>query len=151
MHLHPGEVTPSPAKELPVSRDAVALARASYQRCQEAPHFFEGFYKRFFDACPTARPMFVNTDFARQHKLLQHAIGLLLAYDHQSRQGPNLLARVADRHGRDDLRIDPAYYDDFLDSLILCAREVDPEFTPDTEAAWREATARGIAYMRSKA
>lgn len=61
------------------------------------------------------------------------------------------LARVADRHQQNDLGIDPSYYDDFLDSLILCAPEVDPEFTPGTEAAWREATAAGIAYMRSKA
>jgi hemoglobin-like flavoprotein len=134
-----------------VSRNAVALAKASYQRCQEDPDFFEAFYRHFFEACPAAQSMFANTDFARQHKLLQHAIGLLLAYDQQPREGPNLLARVAERHGRNDLKVDPAYYDDFLGSLILTAREVDPEFTADTEAAWREATAGGVAYMRSKA
>ena len=130
---------------------AVALAKASYQRCQQASQFFDAFYQRFFETCPTARPMFANTDFARQHKLLQHAIGLLLAYDEQPRQGPNLLTRVAERHGRNDLKVDPSYYDDFLESLILTARELDPEFTADTEAAWREATAAGVAYMKSKA
>jgi hemoglobin-like flavoprotein len=134
-----------------VSTTAVAIAKASYQRCQQAPHFFEGFYQHFFEVCPAARPMFVNTDFARQHKLLQHAIGLLLSYDPQSREGPNLLTRVAERHGRNDLKVDPSYYDDFLEGLILTAREVDPEFTAETAAAWREATAAGIAYMKSKA
>ena len=134
-----------------MSLDAVALAKASYQRCQQAPDFFEIFYQRFFEACPAARPMFVNTDFARQHKLLQHAIGLLLAYDQQPQKGPNLLSRVAERHGRNDLRVDPAYFDDFMRGLIQAAREVDPEFTAETEAAWREATARGIAYMKSQA
>jgi hemoglobin-like flavoprotein len=134
-----------------VSLDAVALAKASYQRCQQAPDFFATFYQRFFEACPVARPMFVNTDFARQHKLLQHAIGLLLAYDQQPKDGPNLLTRVAERHGRDDLKVDPAYFDDFLRSLIQTASELDPEFTPETDAAWREAAAAGIAYMKSKA
>lgn len=134
-----------------MSSNAVALAKASYQRCQQVPHFFEAFYQRFFETCPAARPMFANTDFVRQHKLLQHAIGLLLAYDQQPQRGPNLLARVAERHGRNDLNVDPAYYDDFLASLILTARAVDPEFTSDTEAAWREATAAGLAYMKSKA
>jgi hemoglobin-like flavoprotein len=134
-----------------VSRDAVVLAKASYQRCQQAPHFFESFYRRFFENCPAARPMFVHTDFARQHRLLQHALGLLLSDNQGLDQEPNLLTRVAERHGRNDLKIDPAYYTEFLDSLIQTARELDPEFTGDTEAAWREATAKGIAYMRSKA
>lgn len=130
---------------------AVTLAKASYQRCQEVPRFFEAFYQRFFEACPAARPMFTNTDFSRQHKLLQHAIGLLLAYDEQRAEGPNLLSRVAERHGRNDLKVDPSLYDDFVESLIQTARTVDPQFTAETEVAWREAIARGIAYMRSKA
>jgi hemoglobin-like flavoprotein len=139
-----------PRRNLPVSRHAVAIARASYQRCQQAPNFFEAFYQRFFESCEAARPMFANTDFARQHKLLQHAIGLLFSHDQQPDEEPNLLTRVAERHGRSDLAVNPAFYDDFLNSLILTARELDPEFTAETEAAWREATAAGIAYMMSK-
>lgn len=129
---------------------AAALAKASYQRCQEIPRFFEAFYERFFEACPAARPMFAKTDFSRQHKLLQHAIGLLLAYDEQQAGGPNLLSRVAARHGRTDLKIDPSHYDVFVETLIQTACAVDPQFTADTQVAWREATARGVAYMKSK-
>lgn len=129
---------------------AVAIARASYQRCQQAPRFFEAFYERFFEACPASRPMFAHTDFARQHRLLQHAIGLLLSYHNLGDEEPNILTRVAERHGKDGLKVDPSYYPLFVDSLIRTAHEFDPEFTPDTEAAWREATAQGIAYMRSK-
>ncbi len=134
-----------------MSQNAVALAKASYQRCQDVPGFFETFYQRFFEACPAARPMFAKTDFTRQHKLLQHAIGLLLAFDQQRGQGPNLLSRVAERHGRNDLNVHPSHYKEFVDSLIQTAREVDPQFTAETEAAWREAIAAGIAYMKSKA
>lgn len=134
-----------------MTSDATARAKASYQRCQQAPPFFEEFYQRFFALCPAARPMFANTDFSRQHKLLQHAIGLLLAYSAQHGGEPNLLSRVAERHGRNDLRIDPAHYGPFLESLIQTAREFDPEFTDADEAAWREAAGPGIAYMQSKA
>lgn len=133
-----------------MTHSAAALARASYQRCQEIPRFFETFYERFFEACPAARPMFAKTDFSRQHKLLQHAIGLLLAYDEQREVGPNLLSRVAERHGRTDLKVDPSHYDEFVESLIQTARAIDPQFTAHTEVAWREATARGVAYMKSK-
>ena len=133
-----------------MSHTAVAIARASYQRCQEIPHFFEAFYERFFERCPAARPMFDQTDFTRQHKLLQHAIGLLLTSDQQTVE-PNFLTRVAERHGRDDLKVNPAHFDDFGESLIQTAAAFDPQFTAETEMAWREATARGIAYMKSKA
>ena len=94
--------------------------------------------------------MFAKTDFTRQHKLLQHAIGLLLAYDAKP-PGPNLLSRLAERHGRTDLKVDPSYFDVFVESLIKTARAFDPQFTAETEFAWREATARGVAYMKSKA
>ncbi|HWA56184.1 MAG TPA: globin domain-containing protein [Gemmatimonadales bacterium] len=133
-----------------MSHTAVAVAKASYERCQEIPHFFEAFYERFFERCPAARPMFDRTDFTRQHKLLQHAIGLLLAYDQHPAAGPNLLSRVAERHGRDDLKVNPAHFDDFLDSLIQTAAAFDPQFTAETEMAWREALAKGVAYMKSK-
>jgi hemoglobin-like flavoprotein len=133
-----------------VSHSAVTIAKASYERCQEIPHFFEAFYERFFERCPAARPMFDRTDFTRQHKLLQHAIGLLLAYDQQT-SGPNLLTRVAERHGSGDLKVNPAHFDEFVESLIQTAAAFDPQFTAETEMAWREATAKGIAYMKSKA
>jgi hemoglobin-like flavoprotein len=133
-----------------VTSNAVAIARASYDRCCTAPQFFDVFYEHFFAACPTAPPMFSKTDFKRQHRLLQHAIGLLLTFNHQATTEPNVLTRVADRHGRGDLAVDPGFYPGFLESLIQTAREFDPEFSPEVDQAWREATAPGLAYMRSK-
>lgn len=133
-----------------MSDDAVAIARASYERCCEAPEFFASFYEHFFAACPAAKPMFAKTDFTRQHKLLRHAIGLLFTYARQPDTQPNLLARVAERHSRSGIGVDPALYPVFLDSLIATARRFDPQFTEGTAAAWRVATAQGIAYMQSR-
>jgi hemoglobin-like flavoprotein len=134
-----------------MSGNAVTLAKASYQRCLNAQDFFPTFYQRFFETCPAARPMFARTDFDRQHRLLQHAIALLLSFNVQKESEPNLLTRVAERHGRNDLKVDPAHYSAFLASLIDTVRVFDSEFTPETEQAWHEATAAGIAYMRTKA
>jgi hemoglobin-like flavoprotein len=129
---------------------AVVLAKESYQRCLGAPEFFPAFYQRFFESCPAARPMFARTDFARQHKLLQHAIGLLLSYNATSHTEPNLLTRVAERHGRGQLEVDPAHYAAFITSLIETVGQFDPEFTPEVGQAWRDATEAGIEYMKSK-
>src|SRR5881296_1278089 len=81
-----------------VSPDLIAVARESFNRCCAAGDFSPCFYRNFFRACPEAAPLFARTDFQRQHKLLQHAIGLLLAFPSQPHTEPTILTRVADRH-----------------------------------------------------
>jgi hemoglobin-like flavoprotein len=133
-----------------VTMNAVRTARASFDRCCQAPRFFDAFYANFFAACPAAGPMFAGTDFTRQHRLLQHGIGLLFSLNQELESEPNILTRVAERHGRCGLAVDPAWYPLFLNSLLMTVGEFDPLFTPEIERAWRDATARGIAYMQSK-
>ena len=131
-------------------KEAAALAKASYVRCSAAPEFFEAFYRRFFTLCPAARPMFAKTDFDRQHRLPRHAFGLLLNFPAQPDGEPTILSRVADRHSRRDLDIDPGLYPLFIDSLIDTVKHYDQEFTPAVERAWRTAVATGVEYMQSK-
>lgn len=136
--------------ELSVDRQARALAKASYERCAAAPDFFEAFYRNFLAACPQVTPLFAHTDFERLHRLLRHALGLLLAFPGRHASDPNLLARIAERHSRRDLNIDPALYRLFIDSLVDTVKHYDPEYTPAIEAAWRSTVAKGVAYMQSK-
>ena len=63
---------------------------------------------------------------------------------------PTILSRVADRHSRRDLAIDPALYPLFIDSLIDTVKQYDDELTPVVERAWRTAVATGVEYMQSK-
>ena len=139
---------PSQGRDAPPAY--VAVVKASYGRCCAAPDFFACFYRNFFKACPQAQPLFAKTNFERQHKLLQHAIGLLLVFPLQPSTDPPLLDRVAERHSRRDLGIDPKLNPAFVDSLIRTAGEHDPEFTADTEHAWRQTVAPGVAYMVSR-
>lgn len=130
--------------------ELIGVARASYQRCLAAPAFFADMYRNFFRRCPVAEPMFAHTDFSRQHRLLQHGIGLLLSYPAQAGSTPQLLDRVAERHSSRDLKISPELYQPFVDSLMDTVRAHDPRFSPDVEAAWRATLAPGVAYMQSK-
>jgi hypothetical protein len=57
---------------------------------------------------------------------------------------------VAERHSQRELDVDPAWYPKFVDSLIETARSHDPEFTSETEEAWRQAVAKGVAYMQAQ-
>ena len=127
-----------------------ALAKASYERCCQASDFLQAFYRNFLAACPEAVPRFAGTNFDQQTKLLRHAIGLLLIFPNQPSQEPTLLSRVAERHSRRDLDIDPSLYSPFIDALIETVKQFDRECTPAVEAAWRTTVAPGVAYMKSR-
>jgi hemoglobin-like flavoprotein len=131
----------------------IAAARASFERIAALQNFFPEFYQRFFARCPEARAMFAKTDFQHQHRLLKHAISLLLIYPNHRKEPveePNLLTRVAERHGRGDLRVPAEMYGPFVDALVDNVRHFDPEGSAEVEAAWRATLASGVAYMQSK-
>ena len=126
----------------------VESARASFERCCRSKDFLPSFYSNFFARCPVIKPMFERTDFTRQHRLLQHALGLLLAFPQQS--DTELLRRVADRHSQNDLDVDPKHYECFVDSLIETVRSIDHQFSAEVESAWRTVVAPGIAFMKGR-
>lgn len=126
----------------------VAVAKASYARCLSTSDFLLTFYRNFFRVCPAAEPLFANINLDRQARLLQHALGLLLAFPATSTQEPTVLTRLAVKHGPEGLNIDPSMYPPFLEALVESATEHDPEFTPAIAEAWREAVKPGLAYMQ---
>jgi len=127
-----------------VPPELIQIAEDSLKRIQ-GEAFFQAFYRRLLGSNPAFPPMFAKTDFQRQHKLLQHGLGLLLIF--AKRRNPSLLARIADRHSGHDLNILPAHYPNFVDSLVATAREFDPQFSPAIEEAWRRSVAPGITFM----
>ena len=129
---------------------AMTEARASYDRCTQAPRFLDDFYARLFELRPDAKALFAETDFDRQRKLLRHAIGLLLSFPAESDGEPTILTRLAERHSRRDLSVDPSFYPPFLESLIETVKRHDPACTPAVEQAWRVTVAKGFAYMQSR-
>ncbi len=133
-----------------VSPDDLVLARASYDRCCAAPDFFVCFYRNLFKLAPQTEPRFANTDFTRQHKLLRHALGLLLSFPTEPDTEPTILRRVADRHGRTDLDIPPEWYGAFVDALLQTVTEHDGEYTDAVDAAWRRSIEPGIEYMKAR-
>ncbi len=133
-----------------VMREAMTEARASYDRCAQVSQFVDDFYARLFEVLPEARVRFAETDFDRQRKLLRHAIGLLLSFPTERAGEPNILSRLAERHSRKDLAIDPSFYGPFLESLIDTVKRHDSSCTPAVELAWRTTLAKGFAYMQSR-
>lgn len=130
--------------------EAMATAKASFRRCCASPGFFAAFYSNFFGRCPEAKPMFAETDFERQYKLLQHGLYLLLIFPGEPETDESIMARVADRHSRRDLDVDPTMYPKWVDAMIDTVREYDTQFSAEVENAWRKSMAPGIEYMRAR-
>jgi hemoglobin-like flavoprotein len=130
----------------PIGTEQLELAQASYRRCQQAPEFFRAFYDHFIASDPSLPAYFANTRFDKQEKLLQHGISLLFIY--AKRPNPNLLARLADRHGPSDLNIPSQLYPVFVASLLATVRRFDPQYDEQTGEAWLAAMSPGIAMIR---
>ena len=128
--------------------DQLKLVEESYARCFESPGFLDTFYQHLLESSPAIPPMFSQTDFERQHKVLQHGLGILMIY--AKRKNPALLQRIADRHDRNDVNVDPSLYPLFVESLVTAVREHDSEVSPDIEDAWRAAIAPGIEFMKDQ-
>jgi hemoglobin-like flavoprotein len=129
-----------------MSQTQVQLAEASYHRCADSAAFYDTFYAHLLASDPRIPPMFARTEFERQHRLLKHALGLLIIY--AKRENPSLLDRIADRHL--EVGVGDELYPFFVDSLIRTVAEHDPEYTAEVGEAWRVAMAPGLEYMRSR-
>lgn len=127
---------------------AYEVAHESYERCLRAPDFFGEFYRALLASNEVIPPMFENTAFPRQHRLLQHGLGLLLIF--AKRRDEQLLERIALRHAPSDLDVAPALYENFADSLVEAVSRCDPEFVPSVGEAWRDALQPGLDFMASK-
>lgn len=132
----------------PVAKPAYVVAQQSYERCLRQPRFFAVLYDHLLASDPRIPPMFEETEFPRQHKLLQHGIGLLLSYAREP--DDMLLERIAARHSARGVDVPPPMYEHFVASLVAAARESDPSFDEDVEEAWREAVEPGLTFMKDK-
>jgi hemoglobin-like flavoprotein len=136
----------------PVDRRLVESFLASLKRCLGVPGFMESFYQRFVSSSEEVREKFRHTDLQRQARMLSDSL-YVLAVAVQGQAGSPAwgdLPRLAERHSRKDLDIRPPLYDHWLACLVDTARQHDPQFTPEIEAAWRATLSVGIAHMKAR-
>ena len=133
-----------------VTTPATDAFLASLKRCLGAPGFLTGFYERFTGSSEEVREKFRGVDMKRQERMLADSL-YVVAVAVQGEEGSVArgdLPRLAERHSRRDLDIRPELYDLWVRCLVETAREHDPRWTVEVEAAWRETLAFGVEHMR---
>jgi len=127
---------------------SVQKARDSLSRCNERPQFLDRFYELFMDSSPEIRKKFENTDFEVQKKVLRDSLFLMLSAAGTTKGFAHVqLEKLAKRHSHTDLDIKPEWYGLWLDTLLETVAELDPDYTDEIGAAWRDSMTDGIDLL----
>jgi hemoglobin-like flavoprotein len=121
--------------------------RNSMGRCLFCGDFIGKFYAIFFESHPDIKPMFVNTDMAKQKDLLEHGITLAILYASGHVMGQQGLERIRKSHSKTNLDVKPELYPFWEKSLIQAVSELDPEFNDEIKQAWDEVMDKAINYI----
>jgi hemoglobin-like flavoprotein len=129
----------------------VEQARDSLSRCVKVNGFLDRFYELLMASSDEIRAKFETTDFDRQMKVLQDSLFVMMvAAGTTTGMAHKELAKLAERHNRKNLAIKPEWYKNWIDCLMETVAEVDPEYTPELQTAWRESLKGGIELLSSK-
>ena len=130
----------------------VVAFRASLGRCLVTQDFLHRFYDLFIASSEEVREKFKHTEFARQTRVLSDSLYIMAVAAESSDEGVawKEIDRLAAGHSRTQLDIRPELYDTWLECLLKAARDHDPQFSADVEAAWRQTLAPGIERLRSR-
>jgi hemoglobin-like flavoprotein len=133
------------------ANDEIQSARDSLSRCVKNPAFLDRFYQLFVDSSAEIRKKFEKTDFARQKRVLQDSLFLMLV-SAGTTGGPAHaeLSKLAERHSRGQLDIKPEWYDVWLRCLLQAVAEYDPEYRSELASAWRKSIKEGIDFLAAR-
>jgi len=135
------EVTPSLHED-----DDARLVAASLDRGLAADdRLVDRVYSRLFAARPDLRGLFPASLDGQRDKL-QHALRLAVECLSDRARVEPLLHDLGQRHA--GLRLEARDYDILGVALLGALAEVDPSWSPETEAAWRRAYAYIVSAMR---
>lgn len=112
----------------------------------EGTLFFKRFYERFSKP-PEIREKMQGVDLNRQYDALRHSLLLMLEFFMNKKAGEQL-RKIAQRHNRRGLNIQPHMYDMWLDALIYTVEEMDPRQDRDVLLAWKLVLSIGITFMK---
>ena len=127
-----------------------SVVRPSFERCcRDANQFFDSFYFLLCSREPRIGTLFAQVDMRQQNQLIRSGVEHLLWFAEGSLEAKAKLRRLGRSHSREGLQIEPQLYDTWVNTVIECVREHDPETSEAVESAWREVMEPGIELMKS--
>ena len=122
----------------------IAVVEQSLARACIAGDPFERFYQIFLSADPQIKPMFEETDFNKQNKLLKAGLANLILFAQDSDYGKLKVDEIGLSHSKAKLDIKPELYSIWLNSLLKAIAEFDSEYNEEKAQAWTRVLSSGI-------
>ena len=132
--------------------DKTQLVQQSLGRCllnkSLAKDFLDAFYDELLASDPRIKPMFAQTNMAKQKDLLKHGLSMLIMYSSGVGLAKTAIQQLALKHDRSHLNIDPGLYRFWVESLLRCVKRYDQKCDDNLRKAWREVVELGISVMK---
>lgn len=129
-------------------KEIILEVKSSYGRALGNRQFIERFYDIFTKSHPDILGKFENTDFSKQHKLLDQAISLAMLYPQGNVIAKQVFTKLRESHNRRNLNIQPKYIQYWEKSLLQTVSESDPEFTPELAEKWHQVLKPAMDYIK---
>lgn len=110
---------------------------ASLARCREVGNFTEAFYERLLASDDEIRKKFRFTDMEAQQVKLSKSLDICAAATAGDSEALTTLRELGKSHDRWHLDIRPEWYPLWIESIVATAKECDPKWNTEIEAAWR--------------
>jgi len=124
----------------------MSAVRDSFNRINNIA-FSDRFYGRLLATDPKIEEMFQHTDFKQQKEALLGGIYVLLECSEGTAIGKLSIKRLREKHNRNNMNVAADLYPVWVDCFIETLAEMDPLFSPELGAEWREALQPGIDIM----
>ena len=122
----------------------------SMNRCLANDAFIPAFYERFMGSSEEIKNKFRFTNFEKQNAMLARSLELCAGATAGEPESLVELNERARTHDRDHLNIEPSYYNEWLEAIVVTASEFDEDWADETEEAWRKILGYAIEHMVRK-
>ncbi|UII25012.1 globin [Fulvivirga maritima] len=120
-----------------MEKSDIVLVKNSYQNWADNPNLILTFYDQLLSAAPELAPMFTHTDMEKHNELLRRVVSTLIAHVEGNDEATNWLNSLKNMHAK-DLKIDPAYFKDWKNSMLFAIAAHDEEWNRDVNLAWEQ-------------
>src|SRR4028119_1419941 len=117
----------------------VELLEESFEKIKpRAEEFAASFYENLFKLYPEVKPLFANTEMAKQQKKLLNSLVLVV----ENLRSPEALEPVLNALGGRHIGygVIPQYYEPVGEALLTTFEQyLEPDWTPEVKQAWTDA------------
>jgi hemoglobin-like flavoprotein len=127
---------------------AIEQVKKSFDRCSaKGGDIIQTFYDIFLVSHPEIKPLFANTYFESQKKLLLQGLDLTIMFASDAPVGKIGINRIKKSHCKFGLNIPPHLYPYWKESFLQAISKLDPEFSEELKLQWDWVLQKSIDFI----